>query len=441
MRDFVDQLAHDGELLVVDREVNPRFELAALTKAAQQQSNKALLLNHVTGSALPVITNLYCGRERMSALIGAESGFCPQWNALQDEAVARSAPATKLVPDPAELVSGRLSQLPLITYHGRDAGAYFTSAIYLARHPVSGVPNLSFHRSMYVDDNELRVRLGESHDLARYQGLAEQQGQPLEAALLIGVEPAVFLAAGASLPISSSELDLAATISGDAIETYRGRTVDLPIPASTQVVVEGRFLPNVRRPEAPFGEFMGYYVPEGNNHVFEISAVYWQDRAIFHSILCGSTEDMSLLEAMIAAKTFRHLIQVVPGVLDVSCAPAVMNTTIKIKPQYEGHARQVLMAAFGAHLDFNKICAVVDEDVDIDNWNEILWAFATRGRVDERVLVISDVPGFYRDAHKDHWGRVGIDATRPFGREGEFERKSIPGESEIRLEDFLAPTT
>ena len=101
------------------------------------------------------------------------------------------------------------------------------------------------------------------------------------------------------------------------------------------------------------------------NNVFEVLSVYTKPTPTYHSLLCGSNEDVSLLEARVAAKTFRHLNRVVPGIIDIACVPSVMNTTIKIKQQYEGHARQVLMAAFGAHLDYNKVCIVVDEDINI----------------------------------------------------------------------------
>ncbi|MFT5134689.1 MAG: UbiD family decarboxylase, partial [Gammaproteobacteria bacterium] len=188
----------------------------------------------------------------------------------------------------------------------------------------------------------------------------------------------------------------------------------------------------------PFGEFLGYYVPEGENHVFEISKVSWLQGAEFHSLLCGSAEDLSVLEAVTAARTYKHLINAgIPGVIDVSCSPAFMNTTIKINQQYEGHARQVLMTAFGASMDYNRACFVVDEDIDITNMNEVMWAYLTRGRVDTRVMVLDDIPGFYRDPHKDFWGRIGIDATMPMDRKDEFIRKSVPGVDDINLQDYI----
>ncbi len=384
------------------------------------------------------MTNLFSSRHRLCELIQAEDGnFCPAWNRILDETASMPSGGTCSSAAPADLVTGKLSDLPLIHYHEKDAGPYLTSAIFLAKDPHTKIPNLSFHRAMYVSDQELRIRLGSTHDLYHYQQKAEERNEALEAALLITVSPALFLAASASIPRDWSELALAAKISGEEIETYPARTIDLEIPRAARIVVEGRIRANERRPEGPFGEFMGYYVPQADNHVFEVTSVYSRRNAVFHSILCGSSEDLTLLETLTAAKMYRHLNKVLPGIVDVSCSPAFMNTTVKISQQYEGHARQVIMAAFGADLDYNKAVFVVDEDIDITDMNEVMWAFLSRGRVDKRTMVIDDVPGFYRDPHKDHWGRLGLDATMPFGREAEFERKRIPGETDIDLDEYF----
>ncbi len=438
MRNYINKLKIDGELRTVAVAVDPQYELAAVTKKSQRQNDDAVLFSQVKGTAFPVVTNLFSSRRRLCELIHAEDGnFCPAWNRLLDETASMSWDGISTSDAPADLVTGKLSNLPLIRYHEKDAGPYFTSAIFLAKDPDTKIPNLSFHRAMYVSDDELRIRLGSTHDLTDYQRRAETKNEALEVALLIGVSPALFLAASASIPLDWSELALASRISGEAIWSYPARTIDLEIPQAAQIVVEGRIRANERRPEGPFGEFLGYYVPEAKNHVVDITSVYWRKEAVFHSILCGSSEDLTLLETVTAAKIYRHLNAVLPGIIDVSCSPAFMNTTIKIRQQYEGHARQVIMAAFGADLDFNKAVFVVDEDIDITDMNEVMWAFLSRGRVDRRTMIIDEVPGFYRDPHKDHWGRLGIDATMPFGREAEFERKLVPGEADIDLNDYF----
>ncbi|MBL8836502.1 MAG: UbiD family decarboxylase [Alphaproteobacteria bacterium] len=440
MRDYVEKLISRGEMRVVEREVDPRHELAAVIKRSQAESDLPLLFRKVRGTAMPVVSNIYGSRARLCEMIGADDGlFCRRWRALMQgmkptspDFLARAAP-------PAGLREGRLSDLPQITYWERDAGPYVTSAIYLAREPDTGVANLSFHRSMMVGDDELRIRLGSTHDLTGYQRKAEARNQALPAALLIGTAPEIFLAAAASLPYDTDELSAAAQIRGAPIPMRPCATIDLEVPADTEIVVEGEILPHVRLPEGPFGEFQGYYVPVGDNHVFRVKHVSWRDGAIFHGLLCGSPEDVRLLQATIAARIYAALVDRVPGVIDVAVHAALFGTVVKIRPQYDGHARHVALAAVGSHMDYNKAVIVVDEDVDIHDLHDVWWAFLTRGRADARTTVIADVPGFYRDPERDHWGRLLIDATKPRGREAEFERRRIPGEEAIHLADYFAP--
>ncbi|MGH7125004.1 MAG: UbiD family decarboxylase, partial [Stellaceae bacterium] len=322
-------------------------------------------------------------------------------------------------------------------YWERDAAPYFTAAIFLAKEPDTGVANLSFHRSMVVSDQELRIRLGTTHDLTRYQKKAEERRQALPAALLIGTTPDIFLAAAASLPYETDELSAAAQIRGRPVEMRPCKTIDLLVPADTEFVIEGEIIPDVRRPEGPFGEFLGYYVPQGDNHVFRVTHVSYREDAIFHGLLCGSPEDIVLLQEATAARVYEHLIRQVPGVKRVAIHSPMQCTVVSIDQQYEGHARHVALAAVGSHMDYNKSVIVVDDDVDVYDMNDVWWAFLTRGRADTRVTVISDVPGFYRDPQRDHWGRLLIDATKPRGREDEFERRRIPGEESIRLQDYF----
>lgn len=437
MRAFVEDLQQRGELAIVKREVDPRFELAAVAVALQRHDERAVLFENVRGTSSPVVANLYGSHARLCRLIGAGDGiFAQRWLDLTAGAGQPQTPSPQAPPVEHERCT--LGELPMITYHARDAGPYFTSAIFLAREPDSGVPNLSFHRSMVVSESELRVRLGSSHDLARYQAKAEARGEALEAALILSAPPSIFLAACASLPYEDNELDLAARIAGRPLTTRKCLSIDLDVPVEADIVVEGRFLPGVRRPEGPFGEFMGNYVEVGDNHVFEITAVTRRPGALFHALVCGSSEDLRPLEATTAARIYRHLRDTVRGVIDVCCRPNVMITIVKIKKQYEGHGKHALLAAMGSYLDYNKVVFVVDVDVDIYNLEDVMWAYMTRGRADKRALIIDDVPGFYRDAHKDHWGRLAIDATMPWGREAEFARKQVPGANTLDLAAYLS---
>src|SRR5690606_40006595 len=119
------------------------------------------------------------------------------------------------------------------------------------------------------------------------------------------------------------------------------RTIDLMVPVDTEIVIEGRILAHQRRPEGPFGEFLGYYVEEGLNHVFEITSVEWRPGAAFHALLCGYAEDLRALEISFASRAYRHLIADLPGILDVGSIPSPMHTTIRLDPRIEGNARHV----------------------------------------------------------------------------------------------------
>ena len=439
MHDYIEKLIQRGEMLVVDKQVDPKFELAAVTAQSQRESEAPIMFRNVKGSNLPVVSNIYGSYARMCELIGVEKGgsFCKRWVELTDAGGARTEGYNRTVAAPADLVEGKLSDLPQIQYFERDAGAYITAGVFLAKEPDSGIPNLSFCRTMMVSDEELRVRLAPPHDITQYQKMAESRDEPLEVAILIGPPPEVFLASCASVPYEANEVAIAAQIRGEELEMRPCKTIDLNVPLDTEVVIEGRILPNIRRPEGPFGEFMGYYVEETDNHVFEITNVSWRRDAAFHGLVCGSPEDLRALELSFATRTYRALAAELPGIIDVTCNPAPQHTIVQIDKQYEGHAQHVMLKAFGSNVKYNKICIVVDDDVDISNFNDVWWAVVSRCRVDRKVMTVPEAPGFYRDEPRVHWGRLGIDATRPWGHEKQFERKRIPGGDNIDLRDYL----
>ena len=436
MREYVERMLAEGRVRVVEREVDPRFELAAVTVASQRESDAPLLFRRVRGSRLPVVSNVFGSRPRLGELIGAtDRRFCPRWTELtRNLAVPAELPTADI---DAAFERATLADLPHVTYCEKDAGPYITAGIFLAKEPDTGVPNLSFHRAMMVGPDELRVRLGRTHDLTRYQATAEARGQALEAAILIGPSPHFVLAAAAPLAYDESEVECAARLAGHRVRTRRCEHIDLEVPVDADVVIEGRFLPHERRAEAPFGEFQGYYVGETQSHVFEVLGVTVRRGGFFHALVCGSPEDLRLLELGVATRVYRHLADVLPGIVDVACVPHVMSTVIQLRQQYEGHARQALLSAVGSNHDWNKTVIAVDDDVDLDDFGDVWWAMLTRGRPDERVTVLPDVPGFFRDPHRDHWGRLLIDATKPFGRAAEYERKRVPGADAIRLSDYL----
>lgn len=437
MHDYIKELSARGEMLVIEREVDPAFELAAVIEASQRESDQPILFNNVAGSRFPVVSNLYGSHRRLCDLIGTETGhFCERWTELTDAGTGGAGGYRGGIAD-TEIIDGKLSDLPHIRYFERDVAPYITAGVFLAKEPDTGTPNLSFCRSMMVSDEELRVRLAPPHDLAHYQAKAEARDEALEVAILLGPPPETFLAACASVPIDANEMVLAEQLRGEPINLRRCKTIDLAVPVETEIVIEGRILPHERRPEAPFGEFLGYYVGEMQSHVFEITNVSWRPNAIFHALLCGYPEDLRCLEIAFASRAYRHLAKSLPGILDVSCYPSPLHTIVRINKQSEDHVAQVIAKTYESHPGYNKICIVVDEDVNIHDFNDVWWAVVTRCRVDQKIEILHDVPGFYRDEADVHTGRLGIDATKPIGREKLLERKRIGWSEPIDLRRYI----
>lgn len=441
MREFIRTLRERGEILEIHREVDPAYELAAVSLAAEKRMGLPVLFHKVRGTQLPVATGIFGGRERLSRMVGTVPGdLARRWAELIADASPLSYPTSVEVPGNADdMVECRLSDLPLISYSEHDAGPYFTAGVFLARHPHTGVPNLSFHRAMYVGDGELRCRLGPSHDLAHYHAAAEKSGRPLEAAILLGPPPSLFVAGVMTLPPDGDEMEMAARIQQAPVEMRRCRHVDLLVPASTEIVIEGRFLPGERRPEGPFGEWMGYYTEETPNAVFEVLGVTRRRDAIFHSILCGSPEELTGEETAREGAVLSVLSASIKGIKAVACHLGAFYTVVQMATAYEGHSRQALLAAMASVPRVGKYTIVVDEDVDPTKMDDVLWAMATRADPQHDFIVVPDIPSVSRDPKRDHWSRVGIDATRPTGREHELRRKRIPGEAGIDLRDYLRP--
>ena len=436
MRGLLAALQSEDQVLHVSKMVDPRFELAAVTRHIQEDKNLPVIFENVDGTRFPVVSNLYGNYGLVAKIFGTNaSGLAAAWSdatAAQD----RHQPdeASGGLPEVEEIA---FSDLPHVTFCEKDAGPYLTAAVVLARDPETGVTNLSYHRMQMLGDGELRTRLGRSGDLYRFQQKAESRDRPLDVAVIIGTPPAITLAGAAIIPPGESELGLAEGFAGRRFSMRRCETVDLECPAESEFVLEGEILPHERRPEGPFGEWMGYYVPVTDNHVIKVRRVVARRDAVFHAILAGTSEEIVLSSIPNAAMIYRAVRAFDPYVRDVVCFPLMQFVVVQIEKRYEGQAAKAMLGAFGAETNRQLYCVVVDEDVNIHEPKDVIWAMSTRCRPDRDIMQIPNVPSYARDPHRAHWGRLGIDATAPLEHREEFERKRYPGYDSIRLEDYL----
>jgi 2,5-furandicarboxylate decarboxylase 1 len=436
LRDWLDHLAARDRLATIRERVALRHELAAIAK--RLDGKRATFFPKPDGHPVPVVSGLVSSRAWMAEAMGVEPADV--LNRFQDAALnplkwaeTANAPVQEVVHRGVDLAK----LLPLPTHNEHDSGAYITAGLMITRNPRTGVQNVSIHRCQLSAPDRLGVLLLPRHTNAFYE-MAEAAGAPLEAAIVIGVDPLTLLASQAIAPIDTDELEIAGALQGRPLPVAKCVTNELCVPAEAEIVVEGRFLPRVREPEGPFGEFPQYYGERANRHVMQVDAVTMRKDAIFHTIVGGGLEHLLLGAIPREATLLAHLKRSFPNVRDVHLSlGGVMryHLYVQLAKRQEGEAKNVMMGAFAGHYDVKQVI-VVDEDVNIHDPAEVEWAVATRFQADRDLVIVPESQGSKLDpSTRDGVGaKMGLDATKPLAAEPmKFTRIRVPGEEAVDL--------
>ena len=441
LRDWLDHLEARDRLKVLKPGTGLRFELAAIAKRLDGRC--ATLFPKPDGHSIPVVSGLISDRGWMAEAMGVEPAELLA--RFQDAALnplpwqeVKSAPVQEVVHREVDLAK----LLPLPTHNEHDSGPYVTAGILITRNPRTGQQNVSIHRCQLSGPNRLGVLLLPRHAHMFFE-MAEQQGAPLDAAIVVGVDPLTLLASQAIAPMDVDELTIAGALQGRPLPVVKCLGSELRVPAEAEIVIEGRFLPRVREPEGPFGEFPQYYGERGDRHVMEVDVVTHRNDAIFHTVGGGGLEHLLLGAIPREATLLAHLKRTFPNVLDVHLSPGGImryHLYVQIKKRQEGEAKNIMMGAFAGSFDVKHVI-VVDDDVDIHNPTEVEWAVATRFQADRDLLVVPESQGSKLDpSTRDGVGaKMGMDATKPLSAgEMVFKRIRVPGEESVDVERLLA---
>jgi len=438
-RELLAWLEGRGDCCRVSREVDPHYELSAVTRLTQKGPNKALVFSRVSGTDLTVATNVLGFRYTVAAALGlSEENLL---HALA-EREGKQIPVERLTTAPVqeEVITEEIDvtrQIPQIVFSELDGGAYDTGGVLLARHPRTGVYNASWNRMQVVSGTKLRVRMMPPQHLGRYHADAEVQNQPLPCAVVIGAPPALMLSAASKVPYEVDELEVAGAWQGEPLQVIPCKTIPLEVPANAEMVIEGEVLPNVREEEGPFGEFTDSYVPVMHNHVFRVTAITRRHDTIYHAILAGGTEDLNLVGVPIQVEVYKRVAPYVPRIKDIATPGYVFGCVISIHKENEDQPKNALLAALAAY-SWIKVAVVVDDDVNPFDAADVLWAIQTRCTPESGIYMIPRIPSYTReDVREIHRGKFGIDATFPLSMKELSVRRRFPGEETIRLEDYL----
>ena len=320
-----------------------------------------------------------------------------------------------------------LRESPIPKYYPRDAGRYITSGVRVAEW--EGARNLSFHRTLVLDDKRGVARVVPRHLYHMYRK-ALDAGQELKVAICIGLDPWNLLAGGTSVEYGRDETTIAASLKfkcmGEDLQAAKTRS-GLTVPAEAEYVLEGR-LTAEKHKEGPFVDAVGGYDRVRDEPVVVIERVYSRDEPIFHAIVSGQDEHLMFMgmprEPLIHEAVSRSVPHVA-GVRLTEGGCAWLHGVVAIRKQSEGDAKNAMMAAFGSHTSMKRVI-IVDEDIDIYNDREVEWAVATRFQADRGLVVLHGARGSSLDPSAgETTSKIGIDATKPLGGGEEFERAKL----------------
>jgi 2,5-furandicarboxylate decarboxylase 1 len=454
MRTWIEELEATGELIRVDKPVDPLTEMGSLLYQSREKAVFFEKLPHgwrslgqapanVRHAAIAFGTTL----DKLVPTVAERMG-----NNIAPEMVADGpVKEVKLKQDEFDL-----TQLPVHVAGQRDGGPVIGSGLVVTKDPETGRRNVSFHRLQIKGPNKSGILLYPRHSWRNYVKY-QARNEPMPVAIFIGHYPLYYAAAATTAAYGLDEFEIAGGYLGEAVRLVKCETVDLEVPADAEIVLEGHIPPHYREDEGPFSEFQDYYVTgTGKNPIVEYQYMTRRHDAIFKNLQNGSEMEGCVFHKIpMSAAIYRRLKDVGGGadLHNVMALPGIFGLVVQMTARTYGDAKNVLMAALSSPYQHPKIAMAVDSDVDIFNPAELLWAFSTRVNPQNDVVIIPGTHNHAMDASLPElgapgtplWQRFGskmlIDATIPppadAGARAMFERIR-PHNPQLRLEDFAA---
>jgi len=436
------------DVVLIPGVVDPDFEVTAITRELEKNFNPVVIFPEVRGSQFPIVANLLGSRKRIALSIGSTpEHFYEAWNEkiqhLLKPRMVRSGPVKDvvLVGDGVDV-----TKLPIHRYFEQDAGRYITNALMVVKDPDTGIRNLGYSRTQLVERAKLRHSMHSRGHQWLIFGKAERMNKNLEVAIVIGAHPAVLLAAATRfVSLGLDEYEIAGAILGEPVDLVRCETVDLEVPAYGEIVIEGEILANEREDEGPFGEYTGYASGRSTRNVIRVKAMTHRKDAYYQDIISGnSSEHLVFGNAAKYAIVYNRMRQVIPNVRQINWPVSGVSYLCFVqlaKPVEEGQPN--LAGALLLGLDsYVKIIVVVDEDVNVFDESEVLWAVSTRVDPCADVNVLKNIFCNRLDPSATEFGTIGkliIDATKKKG--GQYNRLTIPEKiierAKIRVQQLL----
>ncbi|MFA6969930.1 MAG: 4-hydroxy-3-polyprenylbenzoate decarboxylase [Gallionella sp.] len=448
LRDFIAQLEKIGELKRVSLPVSTHLEMTEICDRVLRAQGPAILFEHPVGHKMPVLANLFGTPRRVALGMGEESVIAlrevgkllaylkepepprglkdawEKWPVLKQvlnmsPKILSSAPCQDVV---WEGIDVDLSRLPVQHCWPGDVAPLITWGLVVTRGPGKVRQNLGVYRQQVIAPNKVIMRWlahrGGALDFRDH--CLKYPGVPFPVAVVIGADPATILGAVTPVPDSLSEYQFAGLLRGSKTELVKCLGSDLQVPASAEIVLEGVIHPDEVAMEGPYGDHTGYYNEQDKFPVFTIERITMRRDAIYHSTYTGKPPDEPAMLGVALNEVFVPLLQKqFPEIVDFYLPPegcSYRMAIVSIKKQYAGHAKRVMFGIWSYLRQFmyTKFIIVVDDDIDIRNWQEVVWAITTRVDPVRDTLLVENTPIDYLDFASPVsglGGKMGLDAT------------------------------
>lgn len=458
---FVARLEGLGLVHRISRPISLVHELTEIHRRVLRQGGPALLLDHAVHadgrrSAMPVLVNLFGTRRQIELGLGIADGGLGELAEMLAFLRQPAPPASiRAALDTLPTLSAGLSMgtrpvrhipaqarchvgpavdlglLPIQTCWPEEPAPLITWPLVITRSPddPSDV-NVGIYRMQVLDRDRLIVRWLAHRGGARHRRLWHAKGLDMPIAVVVGADPATMLAAVMPLPDGMSELSFSGVLRRRRSAVGRGLTVDLPIPASAEIVIEGTIAPGEEAPEGPYGDHTGYYNSVEPFPVVRVSAVTTRSTPVYLSTFTGRPPDEPSVLGEAMAELFKPIVmKQFPEIRDIHLPPEACSyraMVVSIDKRYPGQARRVMMGLWSVlpQFTYTKLIVVVDPDIDVRDWNDVLWAISTRFDASRDLMLVDGTPIDYLDFASPSpglGGKMGVDATRKVGSETERE--------------------
>ncbi len=458
LRGFIAALEADGDLVRIDREIDPYLEMTEICDRTLRRGGPALLFERPKGGSMPVLGNLFGTERRVARAMGADDaealreigrllaflkepdppkGMRDAWKSLPIfRKVMDMAPKTVRSPACQQVVHQGddvdLGMLPVQTCWPEDAGPLITWGLVVTQGPGGGRSNMGIYRQQVIGRNRLIMRWlahrGGALDFRDWQ--AARPGEPFPVAVALGADPATTLAAVTPVPDTLSEHAFAGLLRGARTELACCPGSELQVPASSEIVLEGAIHPGDTAPEGPFGDHTGYYNEVEDFPVFTVERVTHRRDPIYHSTYTGRPPDEPAVLGLALNEVFVPILQKqFPEIADFHLPAegcSYRMAIVSIRKQYPGHAKRVMLGiwSFLRQFMYTKFVIVVDDDIDARDWTDVVWAITTRMDPRRDTTFIDHSPIDYLDFASPVAGlgsKMGLDATHKWP--GETDRE------------------